>query len=60
MCLLCKGVRKPGEHPHWICDKHFLYVPVELRHRYWKETNFGEHKPSEELLGLFRRANGGK
>ena len=30
-------------------DKHWFKLPLKLRQKYWKETDYGRLKPSKEL-----------
>ena len=43
--------RSPYTHKEGaICTKHWRALPIALRQRFWKETNFGEISPSADLI----------
>ena len=59
-CLVPGCQRVPGsryspkiplkEGGHWhFCDEHWFALPLEIRRRWWSETQYGKRTPSPEL-----------
>lgn len=42
-----------------LCGEHWFKATIELRSRWWKETDFGRKEPSAELVEAFRNEHAG-
>jgi hypothetical protein len=34
----------------WFCETHWHKLPLKVRRRWWRETDFGRNEPNEDLL----------
>lgn len=34
----------------WFAKEHWFSLPLKLRVRWWRETDYGRREPSDELL----------
>lgn len=53
MTCLIGGCDEQATH---ICRGHWFKLPLTLRRRYWKETDFGKKKPDENLVRAIRES----
>jgi hypothetical protein len=55
-CLVegCYNIGLSGNGFYW-CDAHTYRLPAKLKRRWWRETNYNEKPPSEELLAQVRQ-----
>ena len=55
LCLIT-GCDEDVLRPNRICPMHWFRLPITLRRRWWKETDYGRKTPSDELVAALSAA----
>jgi hypothetical protein len=52
-CIIDGCAQKTGT--YHFCPEHWYALPLELRRRWWRETDYGKYSPSPELTAQINR-----